>query len=239
MLDLRRLLNMKIGIGVFLLLAYLATQQIPARIPPSSVGAANYYDMKPNPYYVSLGVKGYQQTTDYTCGPAAVMSIMRWYNLLQDSDMHHEVEMRIAREMGTGDMKSPHPGTSPQQMLSWLNAHGFRATYGDNGTLELIRTNLEQGMPVLIEWIDWGGHWVVATGYYAESEAFRKGVDTIFFADPAVHWTCTNNPEGISSFNAWRFRDMWFGPQYSGTGQAARNIYIIAVPTHPATAAVQ
>ena len=43
---------------------------------PSSVSAANYYEMKPNPWYVSLGVKGYQQTDDSTCGPSAVMSLM-------------------------------------------------------------------------------------------------------------------------------------------------------------------
>jgi hypothetical protein len=38
-----------------------------AALPPSSVSAANYYEMKPNPWYVSLGVKEYQQTTDYPC----------------------------------------------------------------------------------------------------------------------------------------------------------------------------
>ena len=53
----------------------LLVQPTFAKPLPSSVGAANYYEMKPSPYYVSLGVKGYQQTTDYTCGPAAVMSL--------------------------------------------------------------------------------------------------------------------------------------------------------------------
>ncbi len=217
-------------ICLLFIFACLILQQASNRKPPSSVAAANYYEMTINPYYVSLGVKGYQQTTDYTCGPAAVMSLLRWYHLLNDSDMNAGTERRIAEEMGTGDMNSRHPGTSPQQMINWLQAHGFSVMSGDNGTLELIRSNLKQDMPVLVDWIDWGGHWVVATGYYAASEAPSKGVDTIFFADSAAHWTCPKNPDGISSFNALRFRDMWFSVQYAKPNQINRSIYIIAVP---------
>lgn len=227
-------ISLRFKIGLFILALFLLTQPALAQALPSSVGAANYYEMKPNPYYVSLGVKGYQQTTDYTCGPAAVMSLMRWYNMLNDTDLNPNTEMRIAAEMGTGDVNSDHPGTTTQQMTGWLQTHGFTVISGENGTLEMIRGNLRKGVPVLIEWIDWGGHWVVATGYYAESEAPSKGADTIFFADPAVHWTSPNNPEGVSSFNAWRFRDMWFDAQYFRPGHLVKNIYIIAVSNKPA-----
>ncbi|SMC97619.1 peptidase C39 family protein [Sporomusa malonica] len=198
--------------------------------PPNSTGAANYYEMIPNQYYLSLGVKGYQQTTDYTCGPAAVMSLLHWYKVLNDQSMNQATEMLIAKEMGTGDIDSKYPGTTPQQMESWLKKNGFEVRLGYNGTLEMLRENLKQGIPTLIEWIDWGGHWVVVTGYYAAYESPEKGVDTIFFADPAVHWTTVNNPDGISSFNAWRFRDMWFDAQYIKPGHLVKNIYIVAVP---------
>ena len=205
-------------------------QPVYAQNLPSSVGAANYYEMKPNPYYISLGVKGYQQTTDYTCGSAAVMSLLNWYGKLPATEMNQTTEMRIAKEMGTGSLSSPKPGTSQRQIAAWLNANGFSTTVGENGTLEMIRANLKQGVPVLVEWIDWGGHWVVVTGYYAASESPGKGADTLFFADPAAHWTNPSTPEGISSFNAWRFRDMWFDVQYLDPGKVVRNVYIIAVP---------
>ena len=213
-----------------LVLALVALGGVSAATPPSSVSAANYYEMKPNPWYVSLGVKGYQQTNDATCGPAAVMSLMRWYNLLSDKDMTAQTEMRIASEMGTGDMKSPRPGTTTEQMVSWLEKNGFTVASGEDGSLELVRRYLNKGIPVLVEWIDWGGHWVVATGYHAAYESPTKGPDTIFFADPSSHWANPNNPDGISSFNAWRFRDMWFDVQYLKPGQVTRNVYIIAVP---------
>jgi hypothetical protein len=198
----------------------------------SSVCSANYYEVEPNQYFTTLNVKGYQQTTDYTCGPAAIMSLMHWYNILDDLNMNHKTEMKIAKEMGTGDINSFHPGTTPEQMVNWLKNNGFKVTWGTNGSLDLIRDNLKKGIPTIIEWIDWGGHWVVVTGYYAESESPKKGVDTIFFADPAVHWSSINNPDGISSFSAWRFHDMWFDAQYFKPGHLVRNIYITAVPNH-------
>ena len=97
----------------------LLMQPVFAKQLPSSVGAANYYEMKPNPYYTSLGLKGYQQTTDYTCGPAAVMSLLRWHGKLSAAEMNLATEMRIAAEMGTGNMTSPRPGTT--QSLSLIH----------------------------------------------------------------------------------------------------------------------
>ncbi len=221
---------MKAFVCISLILVLVAVGGVSAATLPSSVSAANYYEMTPNPWYVSLGVKGYQQTNDATCGPAAVMSLMHWYNMLSNKDLTAETEMRIAREMGTGDMKSPRPGTTTDQMVAWLEKNGFVVISGEDGSLELVREYLNKGIPVLVEWIDWGGHWVVATGYHAAYESPTKGPDTIFFADPSSHWGNPNNPDGISSFNAWRFRDMWFDVQYLKPGQITRNVYIIAIP---------
>ena len=222
--------GIKVFAGMIALLVLLAGNTAFAAPPPSSVSAANYYEMKPNPWYVSLGVKGYQQTTDYTCAPAAVMSLLHWYKLLQQKDLTAETEMRIAREMGTRDLKSPQPGTTTAEIVYWLERNGFAVASGHDGSLELLRSYLNKGIPVLVEWIDWGGHWVVATGYHAAYESPSKGPDTIFFADPASRWANPNNPDGISSFNAWRFRDMWFDAQYLNPGQITRNVYIVAVP---------
>ena len=217
-------------VGMSLILIVIMTGGVVFAAPPSSVSAANYYEMKPSPWYVSLGVRGYQQTTDYTCAPAAVMSLLHWYKLLPDKELNAQTEMRIAREMGTRDMQSPQPGTTTEEIVKWLDSNGFVVLAGQDGTVELVRSYLNKGIPVLVEWIDWGGHWVVATGYHAAYESPAKGPDTIFFADPASHWSNPNNPDGISSFNAWRFRDMWFDVQYLNPGQITRNVYIVAVP---------
>lgn len=217
-------------LGIFLVLMLLAGSPVFAAPPPSSTGAANYYEMKPGPWYISLGVKGYQQTTDYTCGPAAAMSLLRWYNKLDAANMTKETEMRIAQEMGTRPMESSQPGTTMEEMVRWLENNGFVVAAGEDGSLQMLRGYLAKGIPVLVEWIDWGGHWAVATGYHAASESPEKGMDTIFFADSGVHWTSANNPDGVSSFNAWRFQDMWFDAKYLNPGRLTKNVYIVAVP---------
>ena len=217
-------------VGISLILIIMMAGGVVLAAAPSSVSAANYYEMKPNPWYVSLGVKGYQQTTDYTCAPAAVMSLLHWYKLLPAQELTAQTEMRIAREMGSRDMKSPQPGTTTEEIVNWLERNGFIVLTGQDGTLDLLRSYLNKRIPVLVEWIDWGGHWVVATGYHAAYESPAKGPDTIFFADPASRWGNPNNPDGISSFNAWRFRDMWFDAQYLNPGKITRNVYIVAVP---------
>jgi len=225
-------LDKRKGLLSWVLISCLVSLLVAINISPkTSVCCANYYQLKKNSHFISLGVKGYQQTTDYTCGPAAIMSLLHWYKILDTSQMNHATEMRIADEMGTGSMNSSHPGTNLEQMMKWLQNNGFQVTGGENGSLELIKKNLQKGIPVLVEWIDWGGHWVVVTGYYAESKRFSKNVDTIFFADSATHWSGENNPEGISSFNAWRFQDMWFDAQYLSLDKIKRKVYLIAIPS--------
>ena len=93
-----------------------------------------------------LPVRAYQQTTSYTCGPAVLITLLRFYQ--QDGE-----EMRIAREAKC----SPAKGTSPENMVAWLREHNFDVTWGENGSLDLLRANLERGEPTIVEWIDWGG----------------------------------------------------------------------------------
>lgn len=213
-------------VGILVSTTHAAENKVTS--PSSSLCAANYYELKPSKYFVSLGVKGYQQTTDYTCGPAAAMSLVRWYNVFSDADLNSATEMRIAQEMNTGSHTSSHPGTMAPAIVAWLEKNGFDATWGTNGSLEMIRNNLKKGIPTIVEWSDWGGHWVVATGYYAGSQAPEKGRDTIFFADSGAHWTSVNNPEGIVSFNADRFYYMWYDALYSD--KIVKGVYITAVP---------
>jgi hypothetical protein len=149
-----------------------------------------------NPHLVMLPIRAFQQTTSYTCGPAALLTLLRHYE--KDGD-----EMTIADEARC----TPDKGTDPDNMVAWLEAHGFQVTWGEHGSLDLLRGNLERGVPTLVEWIDYGGHWVVVVGYDT------RGTDTpwddvIHFADPADDHD--DERDGLTSFNALRFDAMWF-----------------------------
>jgi hypothetical protein len=187
------------------------------QVPPVETG--DYYMMNvrlgfPKPGLILLEAKSYQQTTEYTCGPASVITLLQYYGITGD-------EMTIAGEMGT----SSTCGTTPEQMTGWLQNHGFEATWSENGTLEMLRDNLVSGRPVLVEWSDWGGHWVLVIGYDTRDTEDLMD-DVIIFADPYDHHD--DNPDGIDWFNAQRFYYMWYDALLFG--KVMRGIHIHAVP---------
>lgn len=111
------------------------------------------------------GLTGYQQTTDYTCGPAVLLSLAKFYGCPYiENDA--KTEMKIAQELGTRDLNSSQPGTKPQEMIAWLEKNGFDVLLefedkGDGTALERLRDNILQGIPTLVEWIDLSGHWAI------------------------------------------------------------------------------
>jgi len=168
----------------------------------------------PRPGLTIIPLVSYQQTTEYTCGPACVVTLLNYYGRQGN-------EMTIAKEMGT----STTCGTNPEQMTDWLARHGFAASWHEGGSLEMSRENLEKKVPVLIEWSDWGGHWVVAIGYDTRNTADPMD-DVMIFADPYDHHD--DNPDGFDIFNAQRFYYMWYDALLFG--KVMRRIYIVATP---------
>ena len=160
-----------------------------------------------------LSVNSFQQTTEYTCGPASVMTLLRYYAITGS-------EMNIAEEMGT----SSSTGTTPEQMTTWLNKNGFTAEWHEEGTLEILRENLSNGIPTLVEWSDWGGHWVLVIGYDTRQTDDLMD-DVIIFADPYDHHD--DNKDGFTFFNAQRFYYMWYDALLFG--RVMKRVYINAI----------
>jgi len=169
---------------------------------------------KPSTGLTLLNVKSYQQTTEYTCGPSSVITLLNYYKRTGN-------EMKIASEMETDTTT----GTTPEKMTAWLNKNGFKASWHEHGTLETLRNNLKKNKPTIVEWIDWGGHWVVVIGYDTRNTKDPMD-DVIIFADPYDRHD--GNPDGITWFNAQRFYYMWFGELH--TGRVIKNIYIDCEP---------
>ncbi len=83
----------------------------------------------------------------------------------------------------------------------------------------------DNGVPTLVEWIDYGGHWVLVVGYDTRGTETDRD-DVIHFADPADGHD--GNRDGLTSFNARRFNAMWFDAFLFGRPMS--KIYITAVP---------
>lgn len=162
------------------------------------------------------GLRGYQQTTDYTAGPAALLSVARFFSVEGITD-DAETEMRIAAEAGTGDLSDPNPGTQPDEMVAWLESNGLRAELsfeenGDGSALETLRDNIWRGVPTLVEWIDIGGTWAVAVGY-DDRDNDDPWDDVLILADPYDRYD--DYQDGYTVVNANRFYWMWFDALYS------------------------
>jgi len=143
-----------------------------------------------------------QQSLDYTCGPSSAVSLAKFYGIKSD-------ELTAAGEMKT----SPEVGTTPEKMANWLKSKGLKVTWSENGTLDLLKDNLNKGIPTLVEWIDWGGHWVVVIGMDDKGTPDTHD-DEIILADP--YDQVDGKPDGLTYFNMERFDSMWFDAFYFG-----------------------
>jgi hypothetical protein len=178
------------------------------QIDTSNLSTSQNVDFIPN-------LTAYQQTTDYTCGPAALLSLAKFYGL-PGIEENAGTEMRIAQELGTRDLNSSQPGTKPQEMVAWLEKNGFDVQLefedkGDGSALQRLRDNIRQGIPTLVEWIDLSGHWVIAVGYDYRNES-DPWDDVLILADPYDKYD--DYGDGYSYVNADRFYWMWFDALY-------------------------
>ncbi|AJI54606.1 peptidase C39 family protein [Francisella philomiragia] len=178
------------------------------------------FDLSTDKNIKILDIKDHQQTTDYTCGPSAVMSLLNYYGVLKDSQMDHQMELQIAKEMGTNDDY----GTTAQQIANWLEKHGFEVKYATDGDIKLIYQSIDKGVPVLVDWIDWGGHWTLVSGYQKLGKTIDDDKDTLFMIDPAAHFNNVKTVYGLSAINPDRFQYMW------QDSKGVKGIYVIAQP---------
>ncbi len=153
------------------------------------------------PHYPS-----YQQTTEYTCGPAAALTVLHWYGN-KDYD-----ELRLAKEMKT----KPYPyGTNVKNMVAFFEKIGWSVESSlradkinrDSDFMAFLWYHLEKGRPVLVENVEWGGHWRVIVGYDTMGTESLLD-DMLIFADP--YDTCDHRQDGYTTQNASKFFSMWF-----------------------------
>ena len=161
------------------------------------------------------GLQAYQQTTDYTAGPAILLTVARFYKVTGVVD-DAAVEQRIAREAGTRDLTAARPGTRPEEMVNWLRAHGLAAeltfeAQGDGSALRKLHENIRQGIPTIVEWIDIGGTWAIAAGFDDRGTS-DPWDDVLILADPYDRYD--DHRDGYTVVNANRFYWMWFDALY-------------------------
>lgn len=139
-------------------------REVPVKIPPSL-----------------LRLPDVRQTTDYSCGPSALQSVLMYYG-----EEHSEPDLM---ELCQAD---PQEGTPPERLAEAARSLGFQAEVRQHMTLEDLQTSVDQGIPVIIAAQAWreehqletpwnqiwdSGHWMVVAGLDEEN---------VYFEDPSI-----------------------------------------------------
>ncbi|MBR3722856.1 MAG: C39 family peptidase [Selenomonadaceae bacterium] len=148
----------------------------------------------------------YQQTTEYSCGGAAALTVLYWYG-----EKSYD-EPTLTKLLKT----RPYPyGTYLTNIAQFFKSIGWRvksnigrdtiSRYEDFQAFTL--RELKAGHPILVENIEWGGHYRVIIGYDTMgTEDFLD--DVLIFMDS--YDTSDHKQDGYTIGNGERFFSMWF-----------------------------
>ncbi len=188
--------------------------------------APDFYNMQPNENLLLLTkFKTRQQITGYTCAPAAAAMVVEHFL----GNVPHD-EMEIAKIMKTNNIN----GTSIKGMAKYFKELGWQvSTSLDKDDLKtyaafqnFVQSNLRENTPIIIENIEWGGHYRVIIGYDTMGTK-HIGDDVLIMADPFD--LADHTQDGYNIANAQKFYYMWFDAQLFSSSERQRP-WIIAKP---------
>ena len=149
--------------------------------------------------------KTYQQTTEYTCGVASARMVLHWFGVDEYDEMQLADMVQIDEEKGTsveglrdlflslGWQVDSHTDTAPR----FSTVEAWEA---------YILERIDAGVPILVDWVDWAGHWQVVIGVDTCGTEDPYD-DVLILADP---YDITDHyQDGYYTFPLGRFFDMW------------------------------
>jgi hypothetical protein len=222
--------------------------QYPSGYNITSEGASSYNgigNVKNSPYYTTLDFfnmkstdrltilakyKTYQQTTEVTCGPAAALTVLNYAG-----DRNWD-ELKIAKIMGT----KPEVGTDTSGMVKFFKRIGWDVkssitTAKKDGTTfasvkefkDFVITNLKNNTPIMVENIEWGGHWRVIIGY-DNMGTETVADDVLILADS--YDTADHFQDGYVVNPVEKFYYMWFDAHMLPEGQKTQQWVTAKLP---------
>jgi len=153
----------------------------------------------------------YQQSSEYSCGAATALMVLHHYGVT-DYDEQTIVDLaEVSDETGVGvdglekffagigwDIERSVAG---EETFSWETDDAPDMTFA-----KWVQDNLEAGTPIMVDWLDWAGHWQAIIAYDTMGTD-HFGDDVIIMADP--YDTSDHYQDGYFTVSAERFFYMW------------------------------
>jgi len=167
----------------------------------------DYFNMKSHGSLVILSrFPTIQQTTEYSCGPAAAVMVLKYFNPQSKTK-----DRELCPLMSTSNVK----GTTTKGMLQYFTPDKWqvescftnKTPTTDVEFKTFVLSHLKNNMPIMVENIDWGGHWRVIIGY-DDMKTSDTTDDVLILADP--YDTTDHQQDGYGIESAQRFYYMWF-----------------------------
>lgn len=168
--------------------------------------ANDFYNMKSDgSLHILSHFETYQQTTEYTCGAASALMVLNWFG----KKKYHETAVAQLVE------SHPCKGSTVENIADFFDLIGWNVDYhaGSDrkfGTIEEVEKffveTIDSGTPIMVDWVDWAGHWQVLIGIDTCNSASPYD-DVLIFADP--YDVTDHKQDGYYTFPLGRFFGMW------------------------------
>ena len=168
--------------------------------------ANDFFQMKSDgTLHILTQFQTYQQTTEYTCGAASSLMVLNWFGQKQ----YHEKAVAGLLETHSTKGSSVENIADLFELLGWnvdYHASTDRRFHTVEAAEQAIIDYIDRGIPIMIDWVDWAGHWQVLIGIDT------CGTDTpyddvLIFADP--YDVTDHKQDGYYTYPLGRFFGMW------------------------------
>ncbi|MBR2299508.1 MAG: C39 family peptidase [Alphaproteobacteria bacterium] len=151
----------------------------------------------------------FQQTTEYSCGPAAALTVLEYYGKKGVSEEELIEKMGASFETGT----SVKGIANYFRHLGWnvqTNLDAWQPLEDYEPFAAFVQEQLKLGHPIMVENVFKGGHWRVIIGYDTMGTQ-ESADDVLIFADS--YDTADHNQDGYGIENGENFFWSWFDHQ--------------------------
>ena len=187
----------------------------------------DYYNMSSgNGLHILSHFDTYQQTTEYTCGAASALMVLHWFG----EDRFDELQIGDMVDIDT------EKGTSVEGLAAMFEELGWSVqSHADTDYFFLseeeweafIIEHLDAGIPIMVDWVDWGGHWQVVVGLDGCGTEDPYD-DVLILADP---YDITDHyQDGYYTYPLGRFFYLWFEGPCAAKAEPYVQPFVVASP---------